>query len=221
MAGTAARSVLAVVLPLLLVGVASGQSTSLNQAQSCLEAARKELGPTAEVAKCGHLTRTAALETVAVIRLRRFPRTADGGMAVSKLVVLRKNKRQWEVELTVGNLVTRNRVGYVGMDYIDDSMRSAREYAGYRVWFSDIIDEERKTPGFAILLSNLRWDRDREAEGTSWEIAWNPSVGRFQYYAENEDPPGFRPEKKNLERLSEWLKRHGCGGVGKPPCDKK
>jgi hypothetical protein len=192
-----------------------------NQAQSCLEAAKQALGPPGEVAKCGHLTGRAVLEAIAVAKVKQFPRGADGGLAVSKLIVLQQDKRRWDTELVVTKLMARNPVGYVGMDFVDDLPSDARELAGVVVWFSNVIDTERKLRGFAILLGSLRWDRNREAEGTGWEIAWNPKVGRFQEYTENEDPPGFRPEKKSLERLSEWLRRHGCGGGEKPPCDKR
>ena len=34
-------------------------------------------------------------------------------------------------------------------------------------------------------------------EGAPIEIAWNSKVGRYQEYAANEDPVGFKPELKN------------------------
>jgi hypothetical protein len=155
-----------------------------------------------------------------VIRLKQFPGTADGGIAVSKLVLLREDKPRWDVELTATKLVVRNQIGYVGMDFIDDSPQSKRDLAGFYVWYSNYIDMEEKKPGFSIRFQSLRWDMNEEEEGTSWEIAWNPSVGRFQEFTENEDPSGFRPEKKNLPRLSEIQKLHGCGGAEQSPCAK-
>jgi hypothetical protein len=160
------------------------------------------------------------LETVAVIRLKQFPGTADSGIAISKLVVLQEGKKQWHAELTVTKRAVRNPAGYVGMDFIDDLPQSTRDLAGFYVWYWDYVDTEGKKPGFALTFQALRWDMDEEQEGPSWEIAWNPTVGRFQEYTENEDPPGFRPEKKNLPRVSEWLKLHGCGDAAKSPCGK-
>jgi hypothetical protein len=210
-----------VLLLMLDVGVVRGQSPSSNQFDSCLEAARQALGPAGEVARCGHLTRTPPLETVAVIRLKQFPGTADGGIAVSKLVVLRQTRTsQWRTALTVDKICAKNNMGYLGEGYIIDVPKYARALAGYYVWYSNYIDTEEKKPGFAIVFQSLRWDRDEEEEGTSWEIAWSPSVERFQYYTDNEDPSGFRPEKKNLPRLSEYQKLHGCGGAKKSPCAK-
>jgi hypothetical protein len=212
---------LAVLLGFLYTSAAAGQSSSYGEFHSCLEAARQALGPAGEVARCGHLTRATVLETVSVIRLKQFPGTADGGIAVSKLVVLRQvSAGQWRAALTIDRMCARNDAGYLGDGYIIDVPEYARALAGYYVWYSNYIDTEEKKPGFAIVVQDLRWDENEEAEGTSWEVAWNPAVGRFQYYTENEDPPGFRPEKKNLPRLSEYLKSHGCAGAGKPPCDK-
>ncbi len=202
--------------------VATGQGHSAeSSARSCLDAAKKALGPEAVVAKCGRLTGPTGLEVVGVIRLRQFRRTADGGIPVSKLVVLRRvTASQWRTELTVDKVCARNNVGYLGDGYIDNLPQDERLHAGYYVRFSSYIDEEEKKTGFAMVFQDLRWDRNEEEEGTSWEIAWNPLVGRFQYYFVNEDPTGFSQEVKTLPRLSDYLKSHGCRGAEKSPCDK-
>lgn len=206
--------------PLMCVASALAQVTNSDQAQSCQAAARKALGPSVSVLKCGHLTGRRVLECVAAVRLRHF-RDEPDGIPVSKLLVLeRVSSSNWTTELTVDEVCARNNAGYLGNGYIIDVPEVAKQIAGYRVGFSNYIDAEHKKPGFTILLSDLRWDENQEAEGTGWEIAWNASVGRFQLYETDEDPPGFRPETKHLQRLSEWRKLHGCGGAQKPPCDK-
>jgi hypothetical protein len=215
MAGTAGKSALVLLLPLLFVGVASGQSISSNQAQACLEAARRALGPTANVAKCGHLTRTAALETVAVVKLRHPPKSC-GGVAVSKLEVLREHEPQWNVELTLERWA-HNQVGYVGLDFIDDTQQFESTFAGHCVWLSDHIDEGKT--GFTIFFNVLY--RNGEMEGWGPEVAWNPSIGRFQEYREDGQTPPFKSEIKNPERLSEILRRRGCRDTEKQPCDKR
>jgi hypothetical protein len=153
--------------------------------EKCLAEARKALGPDAEVLKCGRLTDGAHLETVAALRLRRFP--ANGEIPVSKLVILRQNAPEWQVELSVDQWI-RNEKGYLGIEFIDDSA----EHAGYRVKLSDHRSDD--TQGFTLQLRYLHGNG-----GSEWpiEISWNPSVKRFEEYAYEEDPPSFKPEVKN------------------------
>jgi hypothetical protein len=208
------KGALLFLMPLFCISVASGQSAGLSQAQSCLEAARKALGPGAEIIKCGHLTGRDELETVAIIKLKPFPKTCEG-VAVSKLEVLEEHNPQWDVELTVEQWA-HNQVGYMALDFIDDSPQFERDFVGHCVWLSDSIDAGK--PGFAIFMAFLF--RSGEMEWSAREVAWNRSVGRFQYYTQHEEPLGFRSEIRNPPRLSEYQKLHGCGGAGKSPCDK-
>jgi hypothetical protein len=83
----------------------------------------------------------------------------------------------------------RNNVGYVGLEFIDDSA----DFIGYRVSFSG--EGVRETPGFTIWLNYL--SPTGHNEGVATRISWNPSVGRFQEYTENDEPVGFRPEVKS------------------------
>ena len=137
--GLLSAGVASAFLSLLCAAVAFGQPGSSSRAQSCLAAARKALGPQAEVLKCGDLTGNNVLETVAATRIKRF-HTTEKGVPISKLVVLRSDKPDWDVELTVADRVMRNQVGYVAMDYIDDLPSSRRAYAGYLVNFSNTLD---------------------------------------------------------------------------------
>lgn len=193
---SATKVALLALLPLLFVGTVYSQSDASNQlhasdgtAQSCLEAAKTTLGPDAEVLKCGHLTGTDALETVAVIRLKQFEETEDG-VPISKFVFLRQEKSRWTVELSVDrkNWI-KNSAGYIGIDFIDDSA----DFIGYRASFSDRRSDG--FPGFTIYLYFLA--PSGHNEGIATEVAWNPLVKRFQEFAYSQDPVGFRPEVKN------------------------
>ncbi len=138
---------------------------------------------------CGHLTGTHALETVAVLGLPQFHENEDG-IAVSKLIILRKRRSEWNIELTADreNWI-RNGLGYIGVDFIDDSA----DFVGYRISFSG--ERSRRTPRFTVTFFYL--SPKGHTEGVSLGVTWNPAVGRFQEYATNEDPTGFKPEVKN------------------------
>lgn len=186
---------LLVLVPPTVVCAANFQSLTAVQShptsalvQSCREAAKKALGPEAEVLNCGHLTSTRALETVAVIRLKGFRTTTDG-IPVSNLVILRQEESEWSVELTADKKWIRNGAGYVGIDFIDDSA----DFVGYRVSFSG--EGSKETSGFTVGLFYL--GPNGHNEGISTDISWNQRVGRFQEYSENKDPSGFQVENKN------------------------
>jgi hypothetical protein len=171
-----------------LVPLARGQ----DPAERCAEAARNALGPRAEVLKCGQLTGTGVLEVVAAVLLKQFRTTADG-IPVSKLMVLRQIQSRWVVELTADRNPIRNSVGYLGLDFIDDSDR----YSRYRISFYD--EGSHKIPGFTIALFYL--SPRGENEGVPVEISWNRSLGRFQEYTENHEPEGFQSENKNPQHI--------------------
>lgn len=159
-------------------------SAQIKQDRACVDAARKALGHDAVVLKCGHLTDTKSLETVAAVRLR--PSLDEGNwFAVSELVVLRQNGSEWTKEFSADRKWMRNPVGFIGIDFIDDS----DPFIGYRASFSD------RAHGFCIAASYLA--PDGESEGIATEICWNPAVGRFQEFSYNQDPEGFKPEVVN------------------------
>jgi hypothetical protein len=167
----------------------SAQPKSANTpTQSCLAAAKKALGPNAEVLKCGHLTGTKGLETVAAIMLKQPSGDVDG-IAVSKLVVLRRTGSVWDVALTNDKKWIRNDAGYLGIEFIDDSDQSI----GYLASFSNSRSDG--VAGFTIYLYYLYSNGTDDA--SEIEIAWNRSVGRFQEFAYDEDPMRFKAEIKN------------------------
>jgi hypothetical protein len=126
------------------------------------------------------------------VRLRQFRETADG-IPVSKFVVLRQvSSSGWSIVLTADKNWIRNDAGYVGFEAgssIDDSYR----ITGYRVSFFDHNSDG--VPGFTISLYYLTPSGDND--GLPMEVGWNPSVGRFQWFAYEVEPHGFRPEVKN------------------------
>lgn len=168
----------------------TGSAQGNDSSRICLEAAKEALGPTASVLRCGHLTGGEALEVAAGTKLTQFKETKDGGIAVSKLVVLRRNGSQWFTEFTADKNWMRNNVGYIGLEFIDDSFR----IFGYRVFFLDRRFDD--AAGFTIRLEYMIPNGETD-EGIPTEISWNPSVKRFQEFAYGEDPEGFRPEIVN------------------------
>lgn len=173
--------------------MASGQGHSADSsARSCLKAAKKALGPEAVILKCGYLTGRRPLECVAAVRLRQFRETADG-TPVSKFVILRQvSSSGWSTDLTADKNWIRNDAGYVGFE-ADSSIDDSYRITGYRVSFFDHNSDG--VPGFTISLYYLT--PSGENDGTSVEVSWNPSVGRFQEFDYGGDPEGFRPEVKN------------------------
>lgn len=155
--------------------------------EACFEAAQKALGPSAEVLKCGQLTGT-ALETVAVVPLKKFRKTADG-VPVSTLVILRREAKQWVAEMKADKDWIRNDFGYLNDDLSDPTHFGhfvegySRQYIGYRVSFSD---KSYNTSNFVVWIYIL--SPTGENEGISTEIGWNPSARRFQAFAYGQDP---------------------------------
>lgn len=196
---------------LVLCGCARGTASTVTQQQasssesnskSCLGAAKKALGPSAEVLKCGRLAGAEALEAVAAVRLRGVKDDANG-VPISKLVILRRTAAHWIAELTMGQQI-RNPVGYIGIDFIDDSETSGR----YRVSFSDSRSDGSR--GFTLYYYYM--NPQDGVEGAGVEVSWNPRVQRFQAYSANEDPSGFKPEIKNPPHR----KLNKCGGCKQP-----
>ena len=172
-------------------------SVSESDTRSCLGAAKKALGLSAEVLKCGHLTGGDALEVVAAVPLKSVKRRGDD-VPVSQLAILRERKSGWSAELSVNKQI-KNSAGYIGIQFIDESAKEL----GYYVSFSDHRSDE--TRGFVIFLSEIAPDGNPE-----WpvQISWNPVVQRFQQYAGDEEPIGFKSEIKNPPHRN----LRNCGG---------
>ena len=155
--------------------------------QSCLDAVRRLLGPRAEIVKYGGLNGPSVLEAVAIQRLGK-PGRGDEAIPISRLIILRLEASAWKLILDVSENKT-NEAGYVGIDYIDDSY----EFHGYQLLLADHSSDGEV--GFTVELIYL--NAGGVPEGAPIEIAWNSKVGRYQEYAANEDPVGFKPESKN------------------------
>lgn len=176
-------------------GAATKIATEVSSA-ACLDEARKVVGPDAEVVKCGRLTGDSSLVAVAVAKLgpvkgketAKNKKDVDGGVNVSRLVILRELGAEWRAELDVSSQI-RNPSGYVATEYINDSEVSY----GYRAFIRD----QRPDQPLGLTIEVISLDRNGQWEGSPVEIRWNPAVGRFQEFAANEEPEGFRSEIKN------------------------
>jgi hypothetical protein len=158
------------------------------QQQDCLSAAKKALSSQAKVLRCGAFNSPGVQEVVAVLPAN-FPTKNGDGVAIRKMVILRKEPSGWRLALTAAREV-RNEAGYVGLNYIDDYSH----YFGYWLTLSDTRPDGTK----AMLIDLLDIEKaDGTSEASSTEFAWNPKVGRYQEWAYDQDPQGFRREIKN------------------------
>jgi hypothetical protein len=154
------------------------------QQQDCSSAAKNALGSQAKVLRCGTFNSPDVQEVIAVLPAN-FPTKDGSGIAIRKMMILRKEPMGWRVAVTAAREI-QNEAGYVGIDYIDDYFH----YYGYWLTFSDAHSND---VGLMIidLLDIEKGDGSSEAAST--EIAWNPKVGRYQEW----HPDGFQPEVKN------------------------
>jgi hypothetical protein len=163
--------------------------------ESCLQAARKMLGPGGEVLKCGHLNNATTLETIIATRV---PGLKDDkhGISVSRLLVLRRNKSQWDIELTVDKEI-KNSAGFIGVNFIDDS----HPCPYYRVNFSDQGAKwgDRSPSLFTMVLVSITQQGKVDEDDLGLGIGWNPAVGRFQEIEPNGEEFAF--EKKTPKHI--------------------
>jgi hypothetical protein len=171
-------------------GLAQNLPVTQTDKTNCLKAARKLLGSSAEILKCGHLSDDDNLEAVAAIRVPGLK--DDGhGTPISKLMILRQGKARWDTELNIDKEIT-NGEGYIGIDFIDDS----DPFPYYRVHFSDrgATWGARDPSQFTLVLIPMTRDGKLDVGGIGIGIGWNPAVRRFQEI----EPSGeeFAPEVK-------------------------
>jgi hypothetical protein len=169
---------------------------------SCFQAARKLLGPEVTLLKCGRLSDAIDLEAVAGIRV---PNLKDGeeGIPVSRLVIARYGIPAWKIELNVdANGEITNGVGYVGIDFIDDS----NQFPYYRVNFTDRGANwgSRTAAQFTLVLSSMSRDGRIDPGDIGIGIGWNSAVGRFQEIEPTGDK--FAPEVKAPKHIKSNVK---------------
>jgi hypothetical protein len=144
------------------------------------------------VLKCGHFAEGNALEVVAGVKLAQLNEMRDR-VSVSKLGVLRLNGTMWQVEFIADENRMRNNIGYVGLEFIDDSF----PIYGYRVSISNHRSDG--VTDFTIWLDYL--SKDGITKGSPTEISWNSSLRRFQEFAYGQELEGFRTEVINPRRI--------------------
>jgi len=119
----------------------------------------------------------------------KYPHYSGAGMTIWKMVILRHESSGWLTALTASREI-QNEAGYVGVEYIDDDFK----FMGCQLSLSDKRSDDKK----AFVIDLVYIERaDGGSDQTSVEIAWNPSVGRYQEWEYGQDPEGFRPEIKN------------------------
>lgn len=155
----------------------------------CIAAAKKLLGPEAEVVKYGHLNSAEALEAVVVVRIAGARGDKSDGIPVSRLAILRHEPSGWQSVLNASRYIT-NEAGYIGIEFIDDSY----PFRGYRVAFYGERSDGKQA--FVLCLGHIG-----DPGSVPIEISWNPQVGRYQEFAFNEEPSGFKSEIKNPPHL--------------------
>lgn len=155
--------------------------------EACNEEAKKALGPDAEFLKCGDLVGSGREALIAVVRVPNVV-LQHRDIPVSRVFVAQRQGSEWVSQLEVDNQI-RNAQGYIGIDFIDDSFVPLG-------WSLEIADARSDgSQGLTLRFSYL--NRNGAKEGIPIEVSWNPSIGRFQEYSQNEDPGGFKPEIKN------------------------
>jgi len=190
------------------------------QSSACLQAARRWLGASAEVVKCGHLTEPGSVEVMAILPLSGHKKI-PGRYYVSKFIILRRTGPDtWAVELRADQLPPRNGSGYVGAG----STISAEDIEdwvsyGYALDLSDHIMADDPTnifnnrPDFTLWLYYL--NPEEQVEGASTEISWNPKVRLFQEF--DYEAGRFKPETRGPPRL----KLCGPSAHGSPVAPRK
>ena len=156
--------------------------------ERCTAGAKSVLGDSASVLRCGDLTARGGLEAIAVTPLSGVTQS-QGQVAVSRVVVIRKGSSRWSTELNAQKQIT-NPVGYLGIDYIDDSYSPP----GYLLAVQDHRSDN--SPGLTLWFTEIS-PKGENDEATPIEVSWNPAVSRFQEFTTNQDPQGFRSEIKN------------------------
>lgn len=192
----------------------SAQPRRQSNQRACLQAARRWLGASAEVAKCGHLTGPESIEVMAILPLSRHKKY-PGRYYVSKFVILRRTGPDtWTLELRADQLPPRNRSGYMGVDFLDNcpSYGYALDPADH-IMVDDPTSIFNNRPDFTLWLHYL--NPEREVEGASTEISWNPEARRFQEF--DYEVGRFKPELRNPP----YRKLCGDSTYGSPVAPRK
>jgi len=130
-------------------------------------------GAKLQIIRSGDLIGDGAQEYVAIQRMKRQPKQ---GLYVSRLVVLRSGRGGCTVVLEAGKTGPRNRVGYVGIDYIDDR----DVFYGYDFEFGSDHREPGPESRYKCVLFLTWLNAQYEPEGEGLIIGWNEKVKRFQ-----------------------------------------
>jgi hypothetical protein len=157
--------------------------------EGALATAKRVLGNYAEIVKYGELNRPGITEAVAVIK--RGPESEREGLLVSDLAILQFRGAAWKVALSTDRYGAKNSTGYVGVDFLSDSM--AR-----RSFHLKFLDRALGRTRFTLMLSFE--GKSGRAPSLPVVISWNPKVARYE--ALDERGSKFLPEVANPPELS-------------------
>lgn len=182
------------VLALSFPGLGFAGPRGQSNERPCLQAARRRLGASAEVVKCGHLTGPGSMEVVAIRPLsghKKYPNL----YYASKFVILRRTGPDtWTEELRADHLPPRSSSGYIGIDFLSNCPSYGYGLSFYpTVSANDPSNVFNKRPYFTVSLTYL--NPEGQLEGSDVEISWNPEVRRFQEF--NYQVGMFMPEKRD------------------------
>lgn len=172
----------------------SAQPRRQSNQRACLQAARRWLGGSAEVVRCGHLTEPGSTEVVAILPLSGHKKYRNLYYASKFIILRRAGPDTWTEELRADQLPPRNRSGYVGIEFLDNCPSYGYGLSFYsHVFADDPSNVFNKRPYFTVSLSYL--NPEGQIEGSETEISWNPKVRRFEEF--NYQVGFFTPATKN------------------------
>ncbi len=168
------------------------------QSSACLQAARRWLGASAEVVKCGHLTEPGSIEVVAILPLSGHKRIPDLYYASKFIILRRTGPDTWAVELRADQLPPRNSSGYIGIEFLSNCPSYGYGLSFYHHIFADDPSNIfNNRPYFTVSVTYL--NPEGHMEGSETEVSWNPKVRRFQEF--DYEAGMFKPETRNPPRL--------------------
>lgn len=175
------------VLLLAFPGLGFASPRGQSNRRACLQAARRWLGASADVVKCGHLTGPGSIEVVAILPLSGHKKYPNLYYAFKFIILRRTGPDTWTEELGADEWGPRDSSGFIGAGHkITAEDLEKRVSYGYglsfypHVFVNDPSNVFNKRPYFTVSVTYL--NPEGEMEGSEVEISWNPKVRRFQEF---------------------------------------
>jgi hypothetical protein len=171
---------------------ATAATASSRESSQC-SALIKKTGSNLKIIRSGDLIGDGARGYVAVGMLPQQPRK---GMYISRLLIARAEGGRCSIMLDAGKNGPKNPVGYLGIDYIDDS----DQFYGYRVEFGSDVRDPAPDPRYKGVLYLTWLNPKHEPEGAGIVVGWNEKVGRYQEIDSSWEM--FNPELRKPRHIS-------------------